>query len=141
MTTYFSDAQIQELSDAFNLHNPRGYLNSLQDVQLSLRYVGCVATLDDIAELYSGDPMDFPAFLDLYSKLLSLPTDLEKVTAGDLLDLLKQHLGHDLTVDDWLCILTKFGDKIESTAGNVFYDTIQQTELCSLLRSTLECTQ
>ncbi|CAL8098467.1 unnamed protein product [Calicophoron daubneyi] len=111
MAEKLSEPVIQSLRDAFNLHNHRGYAQTLMDVVTPLRYVGCAATIDEVKSHYTGGPISFSAFLDLYHEI-KLDNKQDKQCLKHTLDFLS---GNDQwpQKEELLRILTTFGDKIE----------------------------
>lgn len=117
MAMHLSDAQIRDLRDAFHFHNKRGCAYSLEGLLLPLRSVGCTATLDTVKTAFTGGPIDFQRFLDIYCFLSA------KVDGGLIpsLDVVSKHLqkliGRSTSDTGWIRILSCYGERQEPTKG------------------------
>ncbi|KAG5444771.1 hypothetical protein CSKR_204078 [Clonorchis sinensis] len=123
MAMHLSVAQIRDLRDAFHFHNKRGCAYSLEGLLLPLRSVGCTATLDAVKTYFTGDPIDFQRFLDIYC-LLSTKTDGGPIPSVDAVSKqLQKLIGSSPSDTDWIRILSCYGERREPTNGCTSYSS------------------
>ncbi|TPP60479.1 hypothetical protein FGIG_06480, partial [Fasciola gigantica] len=121
-----------DLHSAFGLYSSNGYTTSLCDVVLSLRSVGCIATLDDIKEHYPGGSVDFPTFLRLF---YGMKSTISEISLKPILDFVVTSF--DNNKDQLMRVLRRFGDAITTDCGDGFIESVLSKCAAPLFESAL----